>query len=175
MLEVLRRVLPLAGAVSRVVRTLAVVGLAAGAAIVLAVLAVVGVPHSLGDVVLIVVIAALLAAPGVVLLVFFFAVNELLELPTRLRELPRTGREHLDAIVRLQREARTGARPRWRAPLTLWRLLDFLRSSSWILRPYAPIVAVFSPPLLLAVALAVLATLLLVPAALIALIVAAVA
>ena len=173
MLDVLRRVLPLAGAVNRVVRTLAVVGLAAGAAIVLAVLAVVGVPHSLGDVVLIVVIAALLAAPGVVLLVFFFAVNELLGLPTRLRELPRTGREHLNAIARLQREATAGDGARWTAPLTLWRLLDFLRSSSWILRPYAPVVAVFSPPLLLAVALSVLATLLLVPAALIALLVAA--
>ena len=174
MLDLLRRVIPLAGAVNRVVRTLAVVALAAAATIVLAVLAVVGVPHSLGDVVLIVVIAALLAAPGVVLLAFFVAVNELLELPTRLRGLPRTGREHLDAIVRLQREARAGAGPRWKAPLTLWRLLDFLRSSSWILRPYAPVVAVFSPPLLLAVALSVLATLLLVPAALLALLLAAV-
>jgi hypothetical protein len=155
------------------VRTLAVGALVSGATIVAAVL-VRSLPDSGTEIVLAVVLAGLLATPGVVLLVFYLALLELLELPGRLRELPRTGLGHLEELRRLDREVKGGTRAGWtRVPLVFWRLIDFLRSSMWILRPYAPVVAVLSPSLLVAVALSAVATLLLVPIALVAVVVAA--
>ena len=171
----LRRVAPLAGAVARAVRTLALVALASGAAIVAAVLAH-GLPGSAGEIVLTIALVALLAAPAVVLFVFYLALRELLELPERLRDLPRTGREHVEELRRLDRETKARGRAGWsRVPFVLWRLLDFLRSSTWIFRPYAPVAAVLSPPLLVAVGLSAVAAVLLVPIALVALVVSAIA
>jgi len=172
-LAALRRVAPLARAVARAVRTLALVALAAAAVIVAAVLAH-GFPRSAAEIVLTLALVALVAAPAVVLFVFYLVLSELLELPERLRDLPRTGREHVEELRRLDRETKAGGRAGWtRVPFVLWRLLDFLRSSTWIFRPYAPVAAVLSPPLLVAVALSAVATVLLVPIALLALVVSA--
>jgi hypothetical protein len=155
------------------VRKLALISLIAGAVILAAVLAH-GLPRSPGAIVLTVLLAAAVAAPGVVLLVFYAALTEVLELPARLRDLPRMGREHAAELARLDREAAAGGRTAWaRLPLALWRVVDALRSSAWILRPHAPLLALMSPALLVSVVLAVLATGVLVVAALVAVVVSA--
>jgi hypothetical protein len=156
------------------VRTLAVLALLSAALIVAAVLVQTS-PDSAGELILVLLLAGLVAAPGVVLLVFYFAIQELIELPARLRDLPRAGRAHAEELARLERETRAARRAAWsRTPLVIWRLLAFLRSSAWIVRPYAPIAAVLSPPMLVAVALSILATVVLVPLALLSLILAVV-
>jgi hypothetical protein len=161
----LAAVAPLARTVAAAIRKLALVSFVAAAIIVAAVLAD-GLPGSAGSIVLTLVLVAVLAAPGVVLLVFYLALTEVLELPARLRDLPRTGREHAAELARLDRETRAGGRSPWvRLPLALWRLRDFLRSSAWILRPHAPLLALVSPTMLAAVVLSIAATAFLVAAA----------
>ncbi|MBD0329928.1 MAG: hypothetical protein ICV64_07485 [Thermoleophilia bacterium] len=163
-----RRVLPLARSVSAGVRTLALVALAAAAVIVASVLAR-EFPSSAGGAVGALLLSAVVAAPGVVLLLFHFALQELVQLPGRLRALPREGRAYADELARLEGDARERGRARgWRLPLALWRLVASLRGSGWVLRPYAPVAAVLSPTLLLAVGLSVLATPLLVLGAFVA-------
>jgi hypothetical protein len=170
-LAALRAVAPLARTVAGAVRTLAFVSLGAGAVIILAVLSE-GLPSSAGSIALLVLLAVAVAVPGAVLLVFYTALSEVLELPARLRDLPRTGREHAAELARIERETRAGGRSGWvRFPLALWRLLDFLRSSGWILRPHVPVLALLSAKLLVAVVLAVVATGVLVVAALVAVLV----
>ncbi len=170
----LRRVIPLLAAAAHAVRTLALVALGAAAVIVAAVLAQ-SFPNSATEIALALLLAAILAAPGVILIVFYLALGELIELPGRIRDLPRTGSRHVAELMRLERETRAGERTAasMRTPLALWRVLEFLRSSSWILRPYAPVAAVLSPTLLVAVGLSAVAAVLLVPIALVALIVSA--
>jgi hypothetical protein len=170
----LRRVMPLVAGVARAVRKLALVAFVAAAVILAAVLAH-GFPSSATEIVLTLVLAAMLAAPGAILIVFYLALDELLELPGRVRSLPRTTGVHVDELLRLERETRaSGRKGGWiREPLVLWRLIDFLRSSSWILRPYTPVAAVLSPTLLVAVGLSAVAAVLLVPIALVAVIVSA--
>jgi hypothetical protein len=171
----LTAVAPLARTVGAAIRKIALVSFVAAAVIVAAVLAE-DLPSSAGSIVLTLLLVAVLAVPGVVLLLFYAALTEVLELPARLRDLPRTGREHAAELARLEREARAAGRsPSARVPLALWRLVQFLRSSGWILRPHAPVLALLSPALLVGVLLSVLATGLLVLVALVAVLASAVA
>lgn len=170
-----RRLAPLAAAVAKAVRTAMLVA-AAAAAVIVAALVELTRPDSAGEIALTALAALLLAAPAVVLLVFYAALREVLELPARLRALPETAREQEAELTRAIDDARARARaPLLRLPLALWRLAGFVRSSHWLLRPYAPIAALASPPLLVGVVAALAATAIEVAVAVVLLLVVAVA
>ena len=170
-----RRLAPLAAAVAKAVRTAPLVALVAAAVILVALVELTR-PDSAGAIALIVVAGLVLAAPAVVLLVFYAALREVLELPARLRALPETARDHEAELTRAIDEARSRSRASLlRLPLALWRFGGFVRSSHWLLRPYAPVAALASPALLVVVVVALVATALEVVVAAVLLLVVAVA
>jgi hypothetical protein len=159
-------VLPAAASFGRAARRLALVA-AASAAVLTYVLFRDGLPEPASRAVVTVLLAVLLFVPAAVLATFWRACEEVVEVPGRLRALPDAAAGNAAELGRLLRERRT-ARSR------AWRLLILTRSSRELLTPYAPLVALLSPPFLGATALAVLATALEAAAALVVIVVLAV-
>jgi hypothetical protein len=143
----------------RILRRIAFVGAAGAVALLL---------HALDDVTVEdALLAALLLAPPVVVLLFAQGVQELADLPARLRRLPGEGQERLAELTRLAGQAQT-ARARG-LPLLLWRL----RSSVGSVRQLAGItirLRVFTPWFLIATAVSILLCGLLALAGLVALV-----
>lgn len=93
--------------------------------------------------------AGLAALPPAVLGAFWLVVREVAELPSRLRSLPGTSREHAEELGRLAGHARS--RPSWiRVPGLLWRFGFLAHSARENLMPWAPLLPLLSVPFLLA-------------------------
>jgi hypothetical protein len=167
-LSTLERILPAAARLSRIVRLVSFVALAAAAMIALALFRE-GVPEPQARALASALAALAAFVPGAILFAFHRVLAQVLALPGRLRSLPGTGREHADELARLVRSRRE---PRGR-PLRAWRLLALGRSSRQLLTPYAPLAPLLSVPFLIAAGLSVVATPVLVLLALVALAVAA--
>jgi hypothetical protein len=147
---VLGRILPLAAAVGRGVRTLGLVGLGVAAAIVLVVF-VRWTPSDGEDWVGLVVLGVLLAVPPAVLLAFSHVLGEVVELPDKLRSYPGTTREHAEELRTIAHDTQARERPAWRRlPGSTWRLAMLLRSARDLLAPHAPLLALLSVPFLIA-------------------------
>jgi hypothetical protein len=173
--SVIRRILPLAAAVSRGVRTLGLVGLGAAVAIALIVL-VRWTPGDGEDWAGFVVLCVLLAVPPAVLLAFSVVLREVVELPDKLRTYPGTTREHVSELRAIARDAQERERPAWRRlPGSTWRLAWLVRSARDLLAPHAPLLPLFSVPFLVATTVSALLVLVVVVAALVVLLAAAVA
>src|ERR687892_469932 len=124
---VLGRILPLAAAVGRGVRTLGVVGLGGAAAIVLVVL-VRWTPSDGENWAGLVVLGVLLAVPPAVLLAFSRVLREVVELPDKLRSYPGTTREHAEEPRAIALDMQARERPAWRRlPGSTWRLATLVR------------------------------------------------
>jgi hypothetical protein len=160
-------VLPAAAAFGRAARRLALVA-AVSAAVLTYALFRDGLPEPTSRAVVTVLLAVLLFVPAAVLTAFWRACVEVVELPDRLRALPGAAAGHAADLGQLLRERHT-ARAR------AWRLLVLTRSSRELLTPYAPLVALLSPPFLGATAIAVLATAVEATAALVVIVVLAAA
>jgi hypothetical protein len=145
----LGRILPLAAAVGRGMRTLGLVGLAAAIAIALVVL-VRWTPSDGEDWAGLVVLSILLAVPPAVLLAFSVAVGEAVELPDELRRYPGTMREHVEELRAIAHGAQARERPAWRRlPGSTWRLATLVRSARDLLAPHAALVPLLSVPFLI--------------------------
>jgi hypothetical protein len=148
--SILGRILPLAAAVGRGVRTLGFVGLGATVAIALVVL-VRWTPGDGEDWAGFAVLCVLLAIPAAVLLAFSFVLGEVVELPDKLRSYPGTTREHASELRAIAQDAQRRERPAWRRlPGSTWRLATLVRSARDLLAPHAPLLPLFSVPFLLA-------------------------
>jgi hypothetical protein len=171
--SVLRRILPLAVAVGRGVRTLGLVGLAGMLAIALVVL----VRWTPGDGegwAGFVVLCLLLAVPPAVLLVFSLVLAEVVELPDKLRSYPGATREHVSKLREIAHDAQERERPAWRRlPRSTWRLATLVRSARELLAPHAPLLPLFSVPFLLTTLVSALLVPVVVVAALVVLLAAA--
>jgi hypothetical protein len=164
---VLGRILPLAAAVGRGVRTLGLVGLGVAAAIVLVVL-VRWTPSDSEDWAGLIVLGVLLAVPPAVLLAFSLVLGEVVELPDKLRSYPGTTREHAEELRAIAHDAQARERPAWRRlPRSTWRLATLVRSARDLLAPHAPLLPLLSVPFLVAT----LVSALLVPIVVVALLV----
>jgi hypothetical protein len=173
--SVLRRILPLAAAVGRGVRTLGLVGLGAVVAIALVVL-VRWTPGDTEDWAGFVVLCILLAVPPAVLLAFSFVLGEVVELPDKLRGYPGTSREHVAELRAIAQNAQERERPAWRRlPRSTWRLATLVRSARDLLAPHAPLLPLLSVPFLVATFVSALLVPVVVVAALVVLLVAAAA
>jgi hypothetical protein len=149
-LALLRRLIPLAAAVGRGVRTLALLGLAAAVAIVLVVL-VRWMPGDGEDWAGFALLSVLLAVPPGVLLAFSFVLGEVVELPEKLRSYPGMTRDHAAELRAITQEAQRRERPAWRRlPVSTWRLAALARSARDLLAPHAPLLPLLSVPFLLA-------------------------
>jgi hypothetical protein len=147
---VLRRILPLAAAVSRGVRTLGVVGLGAVVAIALVVL-VRWTPGDREDWAGLVVLCVLLVVPSAVLLALSLVLGQVVELPEKLRSYPGTTREHATELRAIALDAQGRERPAWRRlPGSTWRLAMLVRSARDLLAPHAPLLPLTSVPFLIA-------------------------
>jgi hypothetical protein len=172
---VLRRILPLAAAVGRGVRTLGLVGLGAAVAIALVVL-IRWTPGNGEDWAGFVVLCVLLAIPAAVLLAFSFVLGEVVELPDKLRSYPDTTREHAAELRAIAHDAQERERPAWRRlPGSTWRLATLVRSARDLLAPHAPLLPLLSVPVLVATLVSALLVPAVVVAALVVLFVAAAA
>lgn len=172
-LAALRRILPLAAAVARGTRKLALAALAAAAVIALVVL-LRWTPDEDETWVGAVALLLLLGVPGGVLLFFSFVVGEVVELPEKLLRTPDTARGHADELRAIARDAQSREAPAWRRlPGSTWRLAGLVRSARDLIAPHAPILPLLSIPFLAAAAISALVTPLLVLAALVVLLVAA--
>jgi hypothetical protein len=171
--SVLRRILPLAAAVGRGLRTLGIVGLAGMVAIALVVL-VRWTPGNGEDWAGFVVLCVVLAVPAAVLLAFSFVLGEVVELPDKLRGYPGATREHVSELRAIAQDAQGRERPAWRRlPGSTWRLATLVRSARDLLAPHAPLLPLFSVPFLLATLFSALLVPLVVIAALVVLLAAA--
>lgn len=171
----LGRILPLAAAVGRGVRTLGLVGLAAAVAIAGIVLAR-WTPGGLEGWAGFVVLCVLLAVPGAILLAFSLVLGEVVQLPDKLRSYPDTAREHAEELRAIAHDARARERPAWRRlPASTWRLATLVRSARDLLAPHAPLVALLSAPFLVATLVSALLVPVLVAAAVAVLLAAAAA
>jgi hypothetical protein len=171
--SVLRRILPLAAAVGRGVRTLGVVGLGAAVAIALVVL-VRWTPGDREDWAGFVVLCVLLVAPPAVLLALSIVLGQVVELPDKLRSYPGTTREHVAELRAIAHDAQGRERPAWRRlPGSTWRLATLVRSARDLLAPHAPLVPLLSVPFLIATLVSALLVPLVVVAALVVLLAAA--
>ena len=170
---VLGRILPLAASVGRGVRTLALLGLGAMAVIALVIL-VRWTPGNGEDWTGFGVLCVLLTVPTAVLLAFWLVLREVLELPEKLRSYPGATREHVSELSAIANEAQSRERPAWRRlPGSTWRLATLVRSARGLLAPHAPLLPLFSVPLLLATLVSALAVPVVVIAALVVLLVTA--
>jgi hypothetical protein len=173
--SVLGRILPLAAAVGRGVRTLGLVGLGAAAAIALVVL-VRWTPSDGEDWAGLVVLCVLLAVPPAVLLAYSLVLGEVVELPDKLRSYPGTTREHAEELRAIAHDAQARERPAWRRlPGSTWRLARLVRSARDLLAPHAPLLPLLSVPFLAATLVSALLVPVLVAAALVVLLTAAAA
>jgi hypothetical protein len=171
--SVLARILPLAAAVGRGVRTLGLAGLAGMVAIALVVL-VRWTPGDGEDWAGFVVLCVLLAIPPAVLLAFSFVLGEVVELPDKLRSYPGATREHVSELRAIAHDAQERERPAWRRlPGSTWRLATLVRSARDLLAPHAPLLPLFSVPFLIATLVSALLVPLVVIAALVVLVAAA--
>jgi hypothetical protein len=163
----LERLLPAAARAARGVRNLAVVALAAGVVLDVQLLRDRLPGSTNGAAVGWLLVAAAVLAPGIVLFVFHRALRDVLELPRRLRELPAEGRRRVGELGEVLAPPPGSHRPgRVRSA---WRLLALGHATRELLTPYAPLVALLSPPFLTAAAVSALATPVLVVAALVTL------
>jgi hypothetical protein len=170
--SVLARILPLAAAVGRAIRTLGLVGLVAAVAIALVVL-VRWTPGDREDWAGLVVLSALLAVPPAVLLAFSFVLGEVVELPDKMRGYPGATREHVAELRAIADEAQARERPAWRRlPGISWRLATLVRSARDLLAPHAPLLPLFSVPFLVGTLVSALLVPVLVVAALVVLLAA---
>jgi hypothetical protein len=170
--SVLARILPLAAAVGRAVRTLGLVGLGAAVAIALVVL-VRWTPSDREDWAGLVVLSALLVVPPALLLAFSFVLGEVVELPDKLRDYPGATREHVAELRTIADEAQARERPAWRRlPGISWRLATLVRSARDLLAPHAPLLPLFSVPFLVGTLVSALLIPVLVVAALVVLLAA---
>ena len=153
---ILARILPLAAGVSRGVRRLGLVGLAAAAAIALIVL----VRWTPGDGegwAGLAILAVLLAVPAAVLFAFSVFLGEVVELPDKLRNYPGLTREHAAELQAIAQDARARERPAWRRlPGSTWRLATLVRSARELLAPHAPLLPLLNVPFLVATVVAAL-------------------
>jgi hypothetical protein len=148
--SLLGRIVPLAAAVGRGVRTLGFVGLGATVAIALVVL-VRWTPGDGEDWAGFAVLCVLLAVPAAVLLAFSFVLGEVVELPDKLHSYPGTTREHVAELRAIAHDAQERARPAWRRmPGNTWRLARLVRSARDLLAPHAPLLPLLSVPFLVA-------------------------
>jgi hypothetical protein len=171
--SVLRRILPLAAAVGRGVRTLGLVGFAGTVAIALVVL-VRWTPGDGEDWAGFVVLCVVLAVPAAVLLAFSFVLAEVVELPDKLRTYPGTTREHVAELRAIARNAQARERPAWRRlPGSTWRLATLARSARDLLAPHAALLPLLSVPFLIATLVSALLVPVVVIAALVVLLAAA--
>jgi hypothetical protein len=171
--SVLRRILPLAAAVGRGLRTLGIVGLAGMVAIALVVL-VRWTPGNGEDWAGFVVLCVVLAVPAAVLLAFSFVLGEVVELPDKLRGYPGATREHVSELRAIAQDAQGRERPAWRRlPGSTWRLATLVRSARELLAPHAPLLPLFSVPFLLATLFSALLVPVVVVAAVVVLVAAA--
>lgn len=153
-IDVLNRIVPVAGALRRATLRVVLVGAAAGAVIVYAALRD-GAPEATQGWLAGVVVIALAAAPPLVLGAFWLILREVVELPERIRRMPGEGRAHAEELGRLAREARDPRRrSSRRLPSLIWRMLRLTGSSRELLTPYAPLLPLLSVPFLAAVAFA---------------------
>jgi hypothetical protein len=160
----LGRILPLAVAVGRGVRTLGLVGLTAAAAIALVVL-VRWTPSDGEEWAGFAVLCILLAVPPAVLLAFSLVLGEVVELPDKLRSYPGTMRDHAEELRAIAHDAQARERPAWRRlPGSTWRLAALVRSARDLLAPHAPLLPLLNVPFLIAT----LVSALLVPALVVA-------
>ena len=163
----LRRILPLAAAVGRGMRRLALVGLGAVAVIALVVVW----RWTPGDGETwagFVVLVLLLVVPGGILFAFSFVLAEVVELPEKLLRTPETAREHAGELRSIARDAQSRERPAWRRlPGSTWRLAGLVGSARDLLAPHAPILPLLSIPFLIATAVSALLVPLLALAALV--------
>jgi hypothetical protein len=172
---VLGRILPLAAAVRRGVRTLGLVGLGAAAGLALAVL-VRWTPSDGENWAGLVVLCVVLAIPAVVLLAFSLVLSEVVEVPDKLRGYPGTARRHAQELLALAHDAQARERPAWRRlPGSTWRLATLVRSARALLAPHAPLLPLLSVPFLVATLVAALLVPVLVVAALVMLLAVAAA
>ena len=170
---VLGRILPLAAAVGRGVRTLGLVGLGAAVAIALVIL-VRWTPGDREDWAGLAVLCVLLAVPSALLFAFAFVLGEVVDLPDKLRSYPGATREHVAELSAIARDAQRRERPAWlRLPGSTWRLATLVRSARDLLAPHAPLLPLFSVPFLLATFISALLVPLVVLAALVVLLAAA--
>ena len=169
----LRRILPLAAAVGRGVRTLGLVGL--GMAAVIALVVVVRWTPSDGEGWAgLVVLAVLLAVPSAVLIAFSFVLRDVVELPDKLRRYPGTTREHAEELRAIARDAQARERPAWRRlPGSTWRLARLVRPARDLLAPHAPLLPLLNVPFLIATMVSALLVPAVIVGALVVLLVAA--
>lgn len=147
---VLGRIVPLAAAVHRGVRTLGLVGLAAAGVVALAVL-IRWTPSNGEKWAGLAVLFILLALPPAVLLAFSLLLNEVVEVPDKLRRYPGTARRHADELRALAHEAQARERPAWRRlPGSTWRVVTLVRSARELLAPHAPLLPLMNVPFLVA-------------------------
>ncbi len=166
LLDVLDRLVPLAVALGRAVRTLALAGLAAAVVIALVVVAR-WLPAEAGQRVAVALLLAVAFVPPAVLLAFYLALRELAALPGRLRASPDVARQHAAELAALARGAQERGRPAWRrVPGSAWRLTALVRSSRDLLAPHASVLPFLSVPFLVATLAAAVATVVLVGTAL---------
>ena len=174
-IALLGRILPLAAAVGRGMRVLALTGLAAVAAIGLAV-ALRWTPGDGETWAGLAVLLLLLAVPGGILLVFSLVLAEVVELPDKLLRTPQTAREHAGELREIARDAQSRERPAWRRlPGSTWRLAGLVRAARDLLAPHAPILPLLSVPFLVSTAVSAILVPVLVVVAAIVLIAAAAA
>jgi hypothetical protein len=150
-IEVLRRLVPIALRISRIVGAYVVlVGLAAS--VIVVTLVVRFWPASLFEVVVHVALAGLVLAPVVVLWLFHRALAEAMHIPERLAAMPDVAREHGSELAGLVRDAQVG-RGRLRLgslPRDLWRAGRLLLAAHDDLPGYGAVLTLVSVPFLLA-------------------------
>ena len=162
----LGRIVPLAVAVGRGVRRLALVGFAAAVAIALVVL-VRWTPSDGEEWAGLGVLCILLAVPPAVLLAFSLVLREVTELPDKLRSYPGTMRDHAEELRAIAHDAQARERPAWRRlPRSTLRLATLVRSGRDLLAPHAPLLPLLSMPFLVATLVSALLVPVLVVAAL---------
>jgi hypothetical protein len=151
-------------------RAVRVLGLVAGAAAAVVALFLFrdGAPGDAGGWALVLLAIGLAAAPAVVLFVLAAALASLAGLPARVRATPGDARGRAAELRELSEAIRAarGAGVR-RLPILLWRLTRVAGGARELLGPHAGALPLVSVPFLLLAAAAVLATLVLVPVALV--------
>src|SRR3954454_24788796 len=153
---IFRQILPLATAVHRGVRTLAFVGLGAASAIALVVL-VRWTPSDGEAWAGLAALCVLLVVPAAVLLALSLVLDEVVELPRKLRDYPGTTREHAMELRAIAQDATVRDRPAWRRlPGSTWRLATLVRSARELLAPHAPLLPLLNVPFLVATSVAAL-------------------
>jgi hypothetical protein len=173
--DILGRILPLAAAVRRGVRTLGLAGLGAAAGLVLVVL-VRWTPNDGEDWAGLVLLCVLLVIPPAVLLAFSLVLGEVVEVPDRLRSYPGTARKHAEELRSLAHDAQARERPAWRRlPGSTWWLATLVRSAHDLLAPHAPLLPLLSVPFLVATLVSALIVPVLLLAALVVILAAAAA